>query len=145
MLNLTLPKYEYLLKNVNEKLSIYDPIRKKYIVLTPEEWVRQHFINFLINYKNVPQSYISVENGLKYNFLSKRSDILVFNKELKPWLLIECKAPSIELNSDVLFQATTYNSKINSELIGITNGLAHQYWKNENNKLHVIEDLPKFE
>jgi len=144
MLELNLPSYEYKLKKRDGKLLIWDRIRKKYIVLQPEEWVRQHFVNYLIEIKNIPVSHISLEQGHQYNSLAKRTDILVYDNELKPLLLVECKASHIEINDDVLFQAVTYQSQIQVKYICLTNGLVHHYFEKRENGFVKIEELPEY-
>lgn len=144
MLKLNLPEYDYQLKNENEKLYIYDIVRKKDVVLTPEEWVRQHFVHFLIHFKKVPRNLISIESGLNYNKLKKRSDILVYSKQLKPLILVECKSPIVELNENVLLQTTTYNETLKAKILGITNGLKHYFYSLQENKLISIENMPIF-
>jgi hypothetical protein len=144
MLKLNLPEYDYHLKNENEKLYIYDIVRKKDVVLTPEEWVRQHFVHYLIHYKNVPKNLISIETGLNFNKLKKRSDILVYSKKLKPLILVECKSPMVELNENVLLQTTTYNETLKADIFGITNGLNHYLYSLRENKHYSIDNLPLF-
>ncbi|MBT3301855.1 MAG: type I restriction enzyme HsdR N-terminal domain-containing protein [Bacteroidetes bacterium] len=146
MLDLTLPKYDYLIQKREGKLYIFDLVRKKYIFLTPEEWVRQHFVNYLITEKSVPQKLISLERGLNYNRLAKRSDIVVYGQKGQALLLIECKASTIELNEQVIFQVATYNVKLRAPFIGITNGLKHFYWKHaEGVKNLSLQELPDFQ
>ncbi|MEA3494497.1 MAG: type I restriction enzyme HsdR N-terminal domain-containing protein [Bacteroidota bacterium] len=144
MLNLNLPKYKYLLKNENGKLYIYDNIRKMDVVLTPEEWVRQHFVNYLINFKKYPKSMISLESGMKYNKLLKRTDIIVYSRKSIPLILIECKAPSISINKKTLFQLGTYNSKIKSEYLVVTNGMVSYCWKKQENNYKRLDELPEY-
>ncbi len=144
MLELNLPSYEYKLKKRDGKLLIWDRTRKKYIILQPEEWVRQHFVNYLIEIKNIPVSHISLEQGHQYNSLTKRTDILVYDNELKPLLLVECKASHIEINDDVLFQAVTYQSQIHVKYICLTNGLEHQYYQKKDSEFVRIEELPEY-
>ena len=95
MIKLNLPDFDYKLKKAEGKVWIFDVIRKKYLVLTPEEWVRQHVVHFLITHKKYPKALIKLEGGLNYNQLQKRSDIVVFDREGKPWMIMECKAPAI--------------------------------------------------
>jgi len=129
MLKLNLPSYDYLIKKENDSIYIYDPVRKKYILLTPEEWVRQHFLNYLIAYISVPITMISVEASLKYNKLLKRADILVYSNNGLPLLLVECKAPTVQLSTDTLLQLSIYNKNLNAPSLAITNGLTNYYWK----------------
>jgi hypothetical protein len=129
MLKLNLPHYDYLLKKQNESVFIYDIVRKKYVKLTPEEWVRQHYLNFLISNLWVPLSMISTETAIKYNKLSKRADIMVFSNIGQPLFLVECKAPAVRLKHDTVLQISIYNKKINVPFLSITNGLEHYCWK----------------
>lgn len=129
MLKLNLPAYDYLVKKENNAIFIFDLVRKKYILLTPEEWVRQHFLNYLTANLSVPFSMISIETSLKYNKLSKRADIMVYSTAGTPLLLVECKAPTVKLSRDTLLQLSVYNKDLKVPLLAITNGLEHYYWK----------------
>jgi predicted type IV restriction endonuclease len=122
---LNLPKYDPTLKKEEGKVWIFDVIRKKYIVLTPEEWVRQHFINYLIVELKYPKSLFRVEGSLTYNKLQKRSDILIFDRSGKAWMLIECKSPTIKLNQKAFNQVAVYNMTIGAKYLAVTNGMAH--------------------
>ncbi len=108
----------------DDKYYILDVIRKKYLLITPEEWVRQHIIHFLIDNKNYSKSLISTEKGLNYNKLTKRSDILTYTNEGLPFLLVECKAPSIKINDKVFEQVSVYNQTIKAPYIAVSNGLS---------------------
>ncbi|MFY0592731.1 type I restriction enzyme HsdR N-terminal domain-containing protein [Roseivirga sp.] len=123
MLELNLPVYKYRIEQRDGKLAIFDPIRKKFIVLTPEEWVRQHFLNYLNNHLNYPAPLTSVETGLKYNSRVKRSDIMIMDNDLKPLVLVECKAPSIAINEATVRQLATYNAVFRAKLLIVTNGM----------------------
>ncbi len=104
---------------------IFDIIRKKYIVLTPEEWVRQHFIHFLISGKGYPRSLFKIESSLSFNKLQKRSDILVHDRQGKPWMLVECKSPSIKLSQKAFNQIAVYNMTVGARYLAVTNGMVH--------------------
>ena len=125
-LNLILkyPAFNPRIKNEAGKTYIFDFIRKKWLILSPEEWVRQHVLNYLVQEKKYPSSSISIEKELSLNDLKKRYDIVVFNKHLKPILIVECKAPYIELDESVVEQALRYNRVIKAELLMITNGVS---------------------
>ena len=125
MYQLNLPKYEPTLKKEEGKIWIFDVIRKKYIVLTPEEWVRQHFVNYLITELKYPKSLFRIEGSLTYNKLQKRSDILIFDRSGKAWMLIECKSPTIKLNQKAFNQVAVYNMTIGAKYLAVTNGMAH--------------------
>jgi hypothetical protein len=146
MVKLNLPKYAYKIKNREYKLYIFDIIRKKYILLTPEEWVRQHFVNYLILDKNYPKSIIAIEKQLKYNNLVKRTDILVFNKLGLPEIIVECKAPSIKISQDTFDQIARYNLELDANFLIVTNGLQHYYCKlDHQNKQYVfLEEIPRY-
>ena len=125
MYKLNLPEFDLKLKKAEGKVWIFDGIRKKYIVLTPEEWVRQHFINYLVTEKKYPRSLIRVEGGLVFNELRKRSDIVVYDRNGLPWMIVECKAPSLQVSEATLAQASVYNSTLRAEYLCVTNGLVH--------------------
>jgi hypothetical protein len=125
MHRLNLPSFDYKLKKAEGKVWIFDVIRKKFIVLTPEEWVRQHFLNYLLNDLKYPRSLVKIEGGLTYNTLSKRSDIVVFDRDAKPWMLIECKSPDLKLSESTLRQASAYNATLKAKYLTVTNGLIH--------------------
>jgi hypothetical protein len=129
MQKLNLPTYNFKFKSSENKTLIFDKLRKKYMVLTPEEWVRQHFIYFLIEEKKYPVSLIAIEKQLTINNLKKRSDILVFNTDGKPEIIVECKAPSIKITQDAFDQIARYNLKLKAKYLIVTNGLEHFYCK----------------
>ncbi|MFN8297169.1 MAG: type I restriction enzyme HsdR N-terminal domain-containing protein [Chitinophagales bacterium] len=120
-------------------------IRKKWLVLTPEEKVRQFILNRLINEQGYPQKYISVEKILKVNELSKRYDIVVFNRELQPKILIECKAEYIELKEKTLQQIATYNTKLQVPFLMVTNGNTSFHFHIKENTSTQINSFPVFE
>jgi len=122
---LNLPTYSFTIKAEGERKLIFDNIRKKYVVLTPEEWVRQHFIRFLTEEMHYPASLISVELFLKLNNTSRRSDVVVFDKNGKPLMIIECKAPAVPLSQATFDQVARYNLKMKVSYLLITNGLQH--------------------
>jgi len=116
------------LRTQNNVRQVFDPIRKKWVVLTEEEKVRQFFILQLINELKIPASHISVERKITLNGLAKRYDIVVY-KDTKPWMVVECKAPHIPLTQEVLEQAGRYNQTLNAEIIGVTNGAEQKFFK----------------
>jgi hypothetical protein len=127
MIPLNLPPFEYQLKKAEGKLWIFDVIRKKYVVLIPEEWVRQHFVHFLLNDLKYPRALIKVEGGLRFNQMAKRSDIVVYDRQGNPWMVIECKSPDIVMNENTIFQASVYNQTLRAKFVVITNGVQHHY------------------
>lgn len=145
MIELNLPTFEYKLKKTDNKPFIYDIIRKKYIVLTPEEWVRQHFIHLLINQYQYPKALFAVETGLKYNKMQKRSDILILSRDGSPFLLVECKAPNIAIRDSTFSQIARYNFTIQPQFLAVTNGLNHFCFQARNGKVTYLPDFPKYE
>lgn len=125
MYPLNLPTINPTLKKEEGKISIFDIIRKKYIILTPEEWVRQHFVHYLINDLKYPRSLFRLEGSLTYNKMQKRSDILIRDREGKAWMLIECKSPVIKLTQRAFNQIAVYNMTIGAKYLAVTNGMVH--------------------
>jgi hypothetical protein len=126
MTALNLPEYPLKSRiNAIGKIEIYDPIRRKYVILSPEEEVRQRFIQYLILQKGFPKNLMSVEKGLKINNLSKRTDIVQYNKQGKPIVIVECKAPHIQIDENTFAQAAMYNMKMQVDYLIITNGITH--------------------
>lgn len=130
--------------NAKSTLQVFDIVRKKFVDLTPEEWVRQHLIHYLINEKQFPLSVISVEKQLVLNGTKKRYDVVVFSNTLQPLLIIECKAPNIKLTNQTLQQALRYNLNLQVPYVFITNGLQHAVL-NFRNKIAVVEkEIPNY-
>ena len=146
MIKLNLPTYNFKLKSKENKTLIFDKLRKKYMVLTLEEWVRQHFIHFLTKEKNYPTSLIAIEKQLTINNLKKRSDILVFNTDGKPEIIVECKAPSIKITQDTFDQIARYNLKLKANFLIVTNGLEHFYCKMDyKNETYIfLKEIPYY-
>tara|TARA_B100000809_G_scaffold266864_1_gene332319 strand:+ start:2108 stop:2563 length:456 start_codon:yes stop_codon:yes gene_type:complete len=144
--NLNFPKYNFRFKSNENKTLIFDIIRKKFMVLTPEEWVRQHVIHFLISEKQYPVSHINVERQLQLNDTVKRYDIVVFNNDGSIKIIVECKAPSIKTNQQTFDQIARYNLALKSETLMVTNGLEHYFCKMdfENKKYLFLKDLPTY-
>jgi len=127
MQKLNFPAYQFRFKSSENKVSIFDRIRKKFIILTPEEWVRQHTIQYLIEEKKYPESLINVEKLIKFNDLKKRYDIIIFNPDGSIYLIIECKSHTVKITQEVFDQIARYNLALNSEYLMITNGMHHYY------------------
>ena len=146
MQKLNLPSYTFKLKSNENKTLIFDNLRKKYVVLTPEEWVRQHFVEFLIKEKKYPVSLIAIEKQLTINNRKKRTDILIFNSNGKPNIIVECKAPSIKITQDTFDQIARYNLKLDADFLVITNGLEHYYCSldKENETYVFLKDIPSY-
>ncbi|MEL0456582.1 type I restriction enzyme HsdR N-terminal domain-containing protein [Flavobacteriaceae bacterium SZ-1-7] len=146
MQTLNFPKYSFRFKNKENKLSIFDDIRKKFVVLQPEEWVRQHCVLYLIQEKNYPKSLINVEKELTINNLKKRYDVVVFNSDGSIHLIVECKAPTITINQDTFDQVARYNLELNATYLMVTNGLNHYYCQMdfENERYQFLKDIPDY-
>ncbi len=145
---LNLPSYNFRIsEKVKDKPLIFDAIRKKFVSLTPEEWVRQNIIQFLITEKKVPNAWISIEAGFRINKLAKRYDAVVYSRNAKPWMLVECKATSVSINQETFDQAAAYNRSVNATYILVTNGLKHYccYVDQEKGNVTFMNDIPDFE
>ncbi|MFN5323536.1 MAG: type I restriction enzyme HsdR N-terminal domain-containing protein [Bacteroidota bacterium] len=124
-MQLNLPPFDFTIRSSGQNKEIFDIFRKKYVVLTPEEWVRQHFAVFLRDHLKYPMGLIALEVGLNLNGLSNRADIVVYGRNGNPWMIVECKSPEVKLNQDVFYQASRYHSGLGAEYIATTNGLMH--------------------
>ena len=146
MQKLNFPTYSFRFKNSENKVSIFDEIRKKFILLTPEEWVRQHVVQFLLQDKNYPKSYINVEKLIKINDLSKRYDGVVFQPNGEIFLLIECKAPEVAISQQTFDQIARYNLVLKAKYLMVTNGLNHYFCQMdfENEKYVFLKELPEY-
>ena len=146
MQNLNFPTYSFRFKNSENKVSIFDEIRKKFILLTPEEWVRQHVVQFLLQDKNYPKSYINVEKLIKINDLSKRYDGVVFQPNGDIFLLIECKAPEVPISQQTFDQIARYNLVLKAKYLMVTNGLNHYFCRMdfEIEKYVFLKELPEY-
>jgi hypothetical protein len=146
MQKLNFYSYSFRFKNSENKVSIFDEIRKKFIILTPEEWVRQHVVQFLLEEKKYPISHINVEKVLKVNGLRKRYDIVVYNPDGSIYILIECKAPAIKIAQATFDQIARYNMTMNAQFLMVTNGLNHYFCKMdfENEKYQFLAELPNY-
>jgi len=144
VLNFPIVDFRYK-KNEKGTLQIFDVIRKKFMDITPEEWVRQHIIHYLIIYKQVPVSMISIEKQLLLNNTKRRTDIVIYNSNLTPLLIIECKAPQIKIDQLTVDQALRYNIELNVPAIFLSNGLQHIFLKLENQGPKVLKDIPNYE
>ena len=129
MQKLNFPTYSFRFKNSENKISIFDEIRKKFVILQPEEWVRQNCVQYLIQNKNYPKSLINVEKELKVNKLKKRYDIVIYNSDGSIYLIVECKSPKITIDQNTFDQIARYNLTLNANYLMVTNGLNHYYCK----------------
>ena len=146
MQKLNFPTYNFRFKNSENKAVIFDEIRKKFIFLTPEEWVRQHVIQFLLQEKKYPKSLLNVEKTLKINGLTKRYDIVIYQPNGSIFLLVECKSPQIKISQNTFDQIARYNLTLKAQFLMVTNGLNHYFCKMdfENEKYIFLNELPTF-
>jgi hypothetical protein len=146
MQQLNFPTYSFRFKNSENKPYIFDEIRKKFIVLTPEEWVRQHVVQFLLQDKKYPKSLVNVEKLVKVNGLNRRYDGIVFNPDGSIFLLIECKAPEVTISQQTFDQIAQYNLILKSEYLMVTNGINHYFCSMdfENKKYQFLQNLPNY-
>jgi type I site-specific restriction endonuclease len=144
---LSFPEYAFNIHRKDDKLFIFDPVRRKHVRLTPEEWVRQHWIRHLRSEYHMPFSHMSIEKSLKINNLAKRADILVYNRSLQPALLVECKAPEVELTNAVFEQASRYNLAFRVPWLLISNGNIHfvAFIDQDQKKTELINTIPEYD
>ena len=146
MPQLNFPNVVLKTKLVKGTTQVFDAVRKKYLVLTPEEWVRQHFIHYLNKEKNYPLGLMGVEQMLKYNTMRTRADIVLYTADGNPNMIVECKAPSVKITQDAFNQIAKYNFKLQVDFLVVTNGMQHfccamDY---ENNKITFLEEVPAY-
>jgi hypothetical protein len=146
MQQLNFPSYNFRFKNSENKVAIFDAIRKKFIILTPEEWVRQHVVHYLLEEKKYPKSHINVEKLLKVNDLKKRYDVVVFNPDGTIFILVECKAPEVKISQHTFDQIARYNLTLKAQFLMVTNGHNHYFCQMdfENEKYNFLKELPVF-
>lgn len=146
MQQLQFPAYSFRFKSSENKISIFDPIRKKFVILTPEEWVRQHVIQFLTVEKNYPKSLINVEKVLVLNEMKKRYDLVVFNPDGSIHIIVECKAPQVEITQETFDQIARYNLSLKADYLMVTNGLEHYYCQMDYEKQAYVflKELPLY-
>lgn len=146
MTNLNLPTYSFKIKSKENKLYIFDILRKKNVVLTPEEWVRQNYIQYLICEKEYPKTLIAIEKQLKVNNLIKRTDILIFDKNGSPNIIVECKSPMVKITQNTFDQIARYNLKLNAKYLIVTNGLQHFYCKMNYEQMEYVflNEIPNY-
>ena len=144
---LNFPAFDVRTKTEGKRILIFDSIRKKYVALTPEEWVRQHLIHYIIREKNYPATLISVETPLKYARMDKRSDVLVYDRNGQPLMLAECKAPKVAISQKVFEQIAIYNLTIQAPCLMVTNGLQHYCLTaaTDNSPACFLNEIPVYE
>ena len=146
MIQLNLPDYPIRLSGIQKHPSIFDILRRKYVALTPEEWVRQHFIHFLINQKNYPVTLLANEIKLQVGNKTLRADSVLYDRELRPRMIVEYKAPHIPITQKVFDQISAYNMLLHVDYLVVSNGLQHYCCKMDydNQKYLFLEDIPDY-
>jgi hypothetical protein len=146
MQKLNFPDYTFRFKNSENKLAIFDGVRKKFVILTPEEWVRQHVVSFLLNDRMYPKSYLNVEKLLKINGLNKRYDVVVYKPDGSVFLLVECKAPTVPVTQITFDQIARYNMAAKAQYMMVTNGINHYFCSMdyEQEKYVFLKELPQY-
>src|SRR5690606_37107128 len=144
MQELNFPKYSFRIKSSENKLSIFDEVRKKYVLLTPEEWVRQNTVQYLLCEKKYPKTLLNVEKVIKINDLTKRYDIVIYKPDGSIFLLVECKAPHIKITQESFDQIARYNLVLKAEYLMVTNGINHYFCKMDfkNERYNFLNNLP---
>lgn len=146
MKQLNFPAYEFKLKKSGDGFQILDEFRKKWISLTPEEWVRQHTLRWIVTAKLYPAGLIAVEKRITINGMERRFDAVVFDRESNPLIIVECKAPEVRITEEVFDQAARYNLNVNAAFMLITNGLTHYCCKMDhaNQAYSFLKELPEY-
>lgn len=142
MIKIEYPLYQPKIKKEDNKEFIFDEVRKRWVVLTPEEWVRQNFLQYIISVKKYPATLIAVEKEIKLGDLKKRFDIVVYDKNSRPWMIIECKEMKVELSKQVLDQVLRYNIALQVPYLVITNGSYCMAFQCIDNTLIELNALP---
>ena len=147
MHSLNFPPYNFRFKNSENKVAVFDELRKKFVSLTPEEWVRQHVVHFLLKEKKIPKSLLNVEKQLKVHGLQKRYDVLAYNPDGSIHLVVECKAATVPITQEAFDQIARYNLTLNSTFVMVTNGLQHYFCKMNyaEEKYDFLHDLPEWQ
>ncbi|WP_346236601.1 type I restriction enzyme HsdR N-terminal domain-containing protein [Niabella insulamsoli] len=144
MMNIAYPTPDFKIELRNNQPHIFDPIRKKWLLLQDEEWVRQNFIAYLIQVMRYPKTLIALEKEIYLGELKKRFDILVYAPDHRPWMLIECKSHKVPVAENVLHQVLRYHITMPADYLVLTNGNHHYGWKKEHGQLVAIDSLPEF-
>lgn len=146
MKQLNLPQYSFKIRNEADGEKIFDPVRAKYVALTPEEWVRQHFLNYMMTYLGYAPGLIKVEASFRLNSMLRRADILVYSRNGTPALIVECKAPDVKIDQQVFDQIINYNFNYGVKYLIVTNGLKHYAAEVDTGlkKFSFLEKMPEF-
>ena len=144
---LNFPEYLFKRRHNGQIEEIWDDVRKRWLVLTPEEWVRQHAVKYLQNQKGYPAGRMAIERGLKVNGMQRRTDIVIYNRHGQPHLIVECKAPTVSITQNVFDQIARYNITLRVPYLLVTNGMEHYCCRiiHEEGRWEFLEDIPSAE
>jgi hypothetical protein len=142
MLTLSFPDPDFSVRKMNEQSQIFDRLRKRWVKLTPEEWVRQHMVSMMIEVLQFPSVYLSIEKEIQVGKLKKRFDLLIYDATHQPWMLIECKASSVTLNESTAEQLLRYQQILQAKYLVITNGKEVMGWEYQNGEINTLNDWP---
>lgn len=147
MFQINLPHFDINIKEEDGKRSVFDILRKRYVALTPEEWVRQHFIHYLISEKHYPAALMANEISLSINGMNRRADSVLYNNEAVPLMLIEYKAPTVKITQKVFLQIEAYNHVFHVPWLIVSNGITHFccHIDYNTNSIHFLKDIPSYE
>ena len=147
MIQLNLPTCELVMRGEGEERVIFDPIRRKFVRLTPEEWVRQHFLRYLIDRCRYPASLMAVEMGFQFQEMPRRADIVAHGRQGTPYLMVECKSPGVSIVQATFDQVSRYNRVIQARFLAVTNGLKHYCWRIDSGsgQYEFLKGIPPFE
>ena len=145
--DLNLPPYDFKIREDGGKAMIFDPIRRKYVRLTPEEWVRQHFVQYLVQDLGTPPALVAIEGGFTYQGMPRRADVVVHDRRGQPLLMVECKAPSVEVRQATFNQVARYNKVVRARYLVVTNGQVHYacLLDREQHTYRFLDDLPSYD
>ncbi len=141
---LNLPPVNFRFSEDGQSKQIFDLVRKRFVALTPEEWVRQHFLHFMINEKSYPASLMGVEMLVRVNELAQRADIVIYQNTGKPWMIVECKKTEVPLTQETFYQLARYNLTLQVPYMVITNGLEHYCMFFNGKDFEYLDDLPAY-
>ena len=147
MQTLNLPPYAFTTRQIDGKEMIFDPVRQKYVRLTPEEWVRQHFVQYLIQEQGVPQALIAIEMGFTYQGMQRRADVVIYDRQGQPLMMVECKAADVTVQQAAFDQVARYNKVVEARYLVVTNGLDHYccVLDHAQHTYRFLEALPRYE
>ena len=143
---LNFPSFDFVIRHAEGRAVILDTLRQKFVRLTPEEWVRQHLVRYLVSEKGVPPSLVALEMGFQYEGLRRRADVVVYNRQARAVLMAECKAPSVSLTQSAFDQIGRYNLKVRARYLLVTNGLVHYSCRVDfrAQSYTFLQDIPEF-